>query len=233
MQGLKHIPEKLSTQALKNTYANRADLERRLKQLDRFNLQKAKSINKVGVDNVNMSYWDYENIKSNRISAMRKVQAQLERQKGIDRSKKRIFPSERTRQLKSTMRSLKVNPNVASQSQLRTLKKIISRYGEKRLETDQQFFENFFDMLWASVPYVDADEDTVQYIHDMCEQLSPDQLLEMYNNEPLLKEIVEDYNKYMDTQGFAITDQEAWRKNMALEELKDRLPKLIEKYKRF
>lgn len=231
--GVQNLPEKIHTARIKATYNNRADLERRLRQLERFNLEKSKSINKVGVDNIKMSYWDYETMKSNRLATMRKVQAQLEKQQGIDRSRRRIFPSERTRQLKQTIKTLKVNPVSATANQLTRLKNIIARYGEKRIDTDNQFFENFFDMLWASVPYVDADEDTIQYIHDMIEQLTPDQLLEMYHNEPLVKAVVEDYNRYMDTQGYAITDQEAWRKNLALEELKAQLPKLIEKYKKF
>lgn len=229
-KGINTVPDKISTRGLKDAYVLRSDLERRLKQLETFNIQKTQNIFRVGNDFVKMSEWDYETMMRNRSATLRKVGAELKRQKKLDRLNKRILASERTRQLKRTIKSLKITPTAATASQIRRMGNIIRRYNEGRAETDAQFYENFFDMLWSSVPYVDADEDTVQEIHDQLEKLTPSQLLELFNNEPLVKDIVEDYNKYIDTQGYAITDKESARKNMALENLKEALPYLIEKY---
>lgn len=229
-KGLKRVPSKVETAVIKDAYQTRAELDRRLKQLDNFNIQKTKTIYRVGDDLMRMTQWDYENLIQNKSATMRKVQAELTRQKKIDRKNKRILPSERTRYLRRTIGALKRDPLASSAAQLKRMLSIINRYGEGRAESDAQFYENFFDMLWSSVPYVDADEDTVQEIHDMLEQLSPSQLLELYQNEQLVRNIVEDYNKYIDTQGYAITDEEAERKNETLENLHDALPRLIEKY---
>lgn len=229
-KGLKHIPEKISTSNIKDAYQTRSDLERRLKQLDNFNIQKTQTIYRVGEDFMRMNQWEYENLIRNKSTTIRKVNAELERQKKLDRMNKRILPSERTRYLKRTIKALKVIPTEATAGQIRRMASIIRRYGEGRAESDAQFYENFFDMLWASVPYVDADEEMVQEIHDMLEQLSPSQLLDLYHNEQLIKNIVEDYNKYIDTQGYALTDEEVDRKNETLQNLYDALPKLIEKY---
>ena len=228
---LKRVPDRITTAQLKSAYRTRSELERRLDQLAKFNMQKTKDIVKVGAENMRLSKWEWESLNRNRYATMRKVEAELARQKKIDRARKRILPSEHTRQLKNTISSLKVKPVKASFKQLKRIKAIVDRYGERRVETDQQFYENFFDMLWSSVPYVDADEETIQYIHDMLEQLTPQQLLDMYHNEQDIKDIVEDYNKYIDTQGYAITDREVASKNEALENLADILPKLVEKYK--
>ena len=229
-KGIKTVPEKISTKGLKDAYVLRSDLERRLKQLDNFNIQKTQNIYRVGNDLVRMNQWDYETMLRNRSATIRKVGAELKRQKKLDRLNKRILPSERTRQLRRTLKSLKTIPTSATAAQIKRMGSIIRRYNEGRAESDAQFYENFFDMLWSSVPYVDADEDTIQEIHDQLEKLTPNQLLELFNNEPLVKDIVEDYNKYIDTQGYAITDKEVMRKNMALENLREALPHLIEKY---
>lgn len=229
---LKRVPDRLTTKQLKSSYKTRAELERRLDQLSKFNMEKTKDIVKVGADNMRLSRWEWESLNKNRYSTIRKVEAELARQRKVDRMRRRILPSEHTRQLKTTLKALKVQPANASFKQLRKLKAIVDRYGERRVETDQQFYENFFDMLWSSVPYVDADEETIQFIHDTLEQLTPQQLLDMYHNEQDIKDIVEDYNKYIDTQGYAIDDNEAESKNQALEDLADILPALVEKYKK-
>lgn len=229
-RGLKNVPEKITTAGVKDAYQTRADLDRRLKQLDNYNIQKTQTIYRVGEDLMRMNQWDYENLIRNKSATIRKVEAELNRQKKLDSMNKRIIPSERTRYLRRSIKNLKIDPTNASAAQLKRMGVIIRRYNEGRAETDAQFYENFFDMLWSSVPYVDADEEMVQQIHDMLEQLSPSQLLELYHNEQLVKNIVEDYNKYIDTQGYAITDKEADRKNETLQNLYDALPRLVEKY---
>jgi hypothetical protein len=85
-------------------------------------------------------------------------------------------------------------------------------------------------MLWSNQIYAEIDEDLVQQAHDMFEQLTPEQLLELYNREPDVQRLVEDYNLYTDTQGFVITDDEAIRARVRFEALMDELPALIEKY---
>jgi len=229
-KGMKNIPDKISTKGLKDAYVVRSDLDRRLKQLENFTIEKTKNIYRVGSDYTRMTEWEYETMMRNRAATIRKVGAELKRQKQLDRMNKRIIASERTRQLKRTLKTLKTVPTVATAGQIKRMGTIIRRYNEGRAETDAQFYENFFDMLWSSVPYVDADEDMIQSIHDQLEQLTPAQLLELYHNEPLVQDIVMDYNKYMDTQGYAITDKEVMRKNIALENLYDALPHLVEKY---
>ena len=229
-KGIETLPSKISTKGLKDAYILRSDLDRRLKQLENFSVQKTQNIYRVGEDLTRMTEWEYETMMRNKSATLRKVNAELKRQKQLDRLNKRILPSERTRQLKRTVKSLKITPMAATAAQLKRMSAIIRRYNEGRAESDAQFYENFFDMLWASVPYVDADEDTIQEIHDMLEQLTPQQLLDLYHNEQLLKNIVEDYNKYIDTQGYALTDREVQRKNETLQNLRDALPVLVEKY---
>lgn len=229
-KGIQTLPSKISTKGLKDAYILRSDLDRRLKQLENFSVQKTQNIYRVGEDLKRMTEWEYETMMRNKSATLRKVNAELKRQKQLDRLNKRILPSERTRQLKRTVKSLKITPMAATAAQLKRMSAIIRRYNEGRAESDAQFYENFFDMLWASVPYVDADEDTIQEIHDMLEQLTPQQLLDLYHNEQLLKNIVEDYNKYIDTQGYALTDREVQRKNETLQNLRDALPVLVEKY---
>lgn len=231
--GLKRVPEKTSVSYLKRTYTSRADLLRKLKQLDRFSMKDSGSIMKIGSDNTRLSNWQFESLKTDRYATIRKLEAELNRQKMIDRVNRRILPSERTRQVRATLKALKVSPTAATASQLNRMQAIIDRYGERRVETDEQFYTNFFDMLWSNYNFVGADEDLLQEIEDMMRTLTPQQLLELYNNEKEIKAIVDDYNKYVDTLGDAArSDKEKQRKNSTLESLRLMLPSKIEKYKK-
>ena len=231
-KGLKRIPQKTSVNYLKSTFTSRADLLRKLKQLDRFSVKDSGQILKVGSDNTRLSNWQFESLKTDRYATIRKLDAELKRQKMIDRVNRRILPSERTRQVKATLKALKVSPTAATASQLNRIQAIIDRYGERRIETDETFYNNFFDMLWSNYNFVGADDDLLQEIEDMMRTLTPQQLLELYNNEKEIKAIVDDYNKYVDTLGDAArSDKEKLRKNNTLESLRLMLPSKIEKYK--
>lgn len=84
--------------------------------------------------------------------------------------------------------------------------------------------------MWSNQDKTGADYDVMVEIETELGKLSPEQLLEAYNNEPSLSRMVEDYHKYEETNGDALTDQEKIRSRIRLEMLKDELPAIIEKY---
>lgn len=228
------LPSKVTIKGLKDAYPSQRALETKLKLLESYNTDKMNQVLEVGRDKVNISRYEYESFLLNRKVAKKKIQKLLEKNVAKDKSEGRFIPSGRTRRLRAELHTLEASEG----SSIRGIKKylgasrVASRYSDKREQTDRQFYENFFDMLWADQLYAELDPDLVQEVHDMIEQLTPEQLLEMYNSEPDISRLVEDYHLYTDSEGFLITDEEVIRARIRLENLHDILPALIEKYKK-
>ena len=230
-KGIKNTPSTIKVSELKLNYKNRYELKRRLNQLNKFNLKEAQKTVRVGTDNLKMNRWQYDTYKSNQKYTVNKINQYIQRQEDIDRLNKRILPSERTRQLKSNLKALqKAAKPGATASQIKRASAIAKRYNENRAESDEIFRDNFFDMLWANSSFYELDENTVQRIQDELSQLEPDQLLELYNNEPYIKTIVEGYHTAKMTSGQSISQSESDRFQAMMEQLEDNLPYLIDKY---
>lgn len=230
----RRIPPHISVKGLKSAYTNRTELERKLKLMQSFSQEKMKKTALISTDNVRTNEYEYESFKLNRKVAERKIQHLISANQKRDRKEGRFLPSQRTRSLKAQLKTLQKgsSPKFNYKSYLAS-RNIADRYSDRREESDKRFYENFFDMLWADQYYAEIDEDLIQDIHDQIEQLTPEQLLEMYNNEPDVSRLVEDYRKYTDTQGYALTDEEVIRARIRAEQLHDILPELINKYKKF
>lgn len=230
----KRIPPHITARSLKSTYTSRTDLERKLKLLESFSQEKMQKTTMISSDNVRTNQYEYESFKLNQKVAKQRIQRLLNINRKKDKAEGRLLPSQRTRSLHAQLKTIEKasKPNFSYQSYLAS-RNIADRYSDRREESDKRFYENFFDMLWADQIYAEIDPDLIQDIHDQIEQLTPEQLLEMYNNEPDISRLVEDYHKYTDTQGYAITDEEVIRARIRAENLHDILPALVEKYKKF
>lgn len=203
----------------------------KLKQLESFNEEKMNKSVMVSTDNVRTNAFEFESFKLNQKVAKNKIKHLLQLNQAKDKQEGRFLPSHRTRSLKAQLRTLeKGSGNVFSYTSYLASRNIALRYTDRREESDKQFYENFFDMLWSNQIYADLDPDMVQQAHDMFEQLSPEQLLEMYNREPDISRLVEDYHLYTDTQGYSVTDEESFRAKVRFENIMEELPELIKKY---
>lgn len=230
----KNIPNPVTTSGIKNLYENRGDLIRRLKQLENFNEDKMKKTIQITADEINTNQYAYENFRLNKKVAQKKIEHLLQLNQARDKDEGRLIPSYRTRMLKANLKTLhKTDKANYSYKDYTASKNVVNRYTERREATNSTFYENFFDMLWGDQIYAEIDPELIEDIHDMIEQLTPEQLLEMYNRESDISRIVEDYNKYVDTQGYAVTDDEVIRARIRMEELHDALPALIQKYSKY
>ena len=229
-----NLPSKVTIKGLKDAYPSQRALESKLKLLERYNTDKMNQIIKIGREQVGVPRYEYESFLLNKKVAKKKIQKLLEKNIAKDKSEGRFLPSQRTRSLKAQLHTLESTDGktIKNFNKYLASSRVAGRYSDKREQTDRQFYENFFDMLWADQLYAELDPDMVQEIHDMIEQLTPEQLLEMYNSEPDISRLVEDYHLYTDSEGFLITDEEVIRARIRLENLHDILPALIEKYKK-
>lgn len=225
------IPAHVTVKGLKSAYTSKTDLKRKLRLLESFSEDKMNMTVSVSRDHVNVSKYDFQTYKLNKKIAQGKIKHLLERNQQKDRMEGRFLPSHRTRALQAQLDTLqRGDVNKSSYESYRASKRMASRYTDKREETDQQFYTNFFNMLWANQTMSDIDPELVSQAEQLMKKLSPEQLLEMYNSEPDVQRLVEDYNMYIDSQGEALTDTEQMRSRIRFEMLMDELPALVEKY---
>ena len=106
------------------------------------------------------------------------------------------------------------------------------RWTEHRIETDQQFYSNFDTMFFSQTDKVGVDPKLISNMHEQFRELDPDELLDLFENEPAVNNIVRNYNLTKDTEGNYLTKRERGIEKKDIEELSEVLPDLIKKYKR-
>ena len=229
--GSRRVAKPISIKGLKEAYTSKTDLDRKLKLMAGYKAGTMNAKIRATKEDVRTNKYEWESFQLSSKVADKKIEKLLKSSREMDKKEGRFLPSHRTISLKTQLKNLHRGMNGSYNSYIKA-RTIASRYAEHRSETDNIFYENFFDMLWANQEYADIDPDQVQKAHDMFEELSPEQLLELYNNEPDVSRMVEDYHLYKATSGEAMTDTEAVRARIRFENLMDELPLLIKKYKK-
>ena len=80
---------------------------------------------------------------------------------------------------------------------LKTFRKMVKLHF-RRKALNEQFYENFFDMLFKSAWVTsDIDPGELDEIERKLRQLTPDQLAQAFEEEPILNSIVDKYNMYV------------------------------------
>jgi hypothetical protein len=230
----RNLPPLVKASEIKKLYETKSDLKQRLKLLNSFNKSSLNTTQQVTPAGDRINAYRYQTAMLNYKIALNRINEKLNVNKRLDREAGRIIPSARTRALmaekRTITRAITDNGDITNINKFRGALRVTERYTDRRAESDKQFYDNFFDMLWSDQNFAELDPDLVQSIQERLQELSPEQLLEAYNNEPILSSIVEDYNKYVDTAGKSITDDEVYRSRVRLEMLDESLDSIISKY---
>lgn len=183
--------KKVTVKELKNSATNRRDLKYELSKLDM--VRQPEDLEKVVKR-------DLRRAKLILNAEIRKVKAQ----EGTPRFTP--IKSQRLRNLEMRRASLDINlDKLKPKERLKAEKRIQNEiYGDQ--ERLRKFYDNFFNMLFSNVYYSGFGNDEWQRITNELSKLTPDQLLQAYNENPLIRGLIEDYHIYQsvsDTrQGF-------------------------------
>lgn len=193
--GAQYLPEKASMAYIRETFTNRRDLNRYLRQLERFNAKSAQVV-RVGIDNTKMTKWEKQNLISNRASSRAKIMAGM--RKTINRQGARVHEFERGEAyltMKNELRRLSRPLASLSTSQIRSNEAINLKYREMA-KRSKKFKRNFFDILFKDVIQAGGDISQAGRIEQKLSQLTPEQLTALYNDSPHIKYLVEHYHLY-------------------------------------
>lgn len=237
-------PPSVTVKDIKNYYGdNKAAINRRLRQLDEYTQENAKEKIKVGRYNAQINKYDYERYKDNKDIALNSLYEQLAHSKLHDREHGyRNLPSERTNELKSRINTIKQGTKrSANKKEIEAAMRQVNYYTEQRIKTDAQFYDNFFEMFDYQMSMALVPKSTRNKIKRQFSRLAPDELLEMMEQEPDVKNVLMWYKVTKATKTRSLqaeiydfeaekmtTERDAERKRFM--ELADYLPTVIDRY---
>lgn len=229
-----NLPNAVKVKDLKSYYGNNeAAIRQRIKQLDAFNSKEFTQTMTVGKYSTKVNKYRYQRYLENKEHALAELTTAIDRQKRLDRNKGLRLPSDYTAELIARKRTIEKGTSAtATKKQINAAMNYALRWTEHRLETDEQFYTNFNTMFFSQTDKVGVDPDLIDKMQAQFRELDPDELLELFENEPDVNRIVHNYNLTKDTEGNYLTKREIKTERKDIEELADVLPDLVKKYKR-
>lgn len=227
------LPNKVRVTELKKFYGNEAAIRQRIKQLDAFDAKSFTETLTVGKYHTKVNKYRYQNYLQNREHALSELDTAIKHNQALDRAKGLRLPSDYTAELIARKKTIEKGTSAkANKKMINAAMNYALRWTENRLQTDQQFYDNFDTMFFSQTDKVGVDEKLIANMQAQFRELDPDELLDLFNNEKAVNNIVHNYNLTKDTEGNYLTQKERRVEKKDIEELAEVLPDLIKKYKR-
>lgn len=201
-QNATHLPKIVDESELRAKYVNRNLLKRELQQMEEFSRPGAEEIvtSRAGIKKTK---WEWNKLEKDRVYALKKVTRSLNKEKYSRDS--------------DTISSLRAHQNFLRTQAIRgklagNKRELIRNKGREELDLrhlasvnmnilteevrEYQFKENMLKMITNAFSQAGMDADIIGNIKDQIDRLSPRQLLELYNDNTIIKDFVEGYAAY-------------------------------------
>ena len=194
------LPSKISKKELKNSVYNRAELQRKLKQLQRFSERGAEEVitTKGGVQ---LTQYDLSNLKRENARIKRNLTREINRLK-VDKPK--IFGKKQTSSfsemgdtdylnLVARRKALEKDINKLSRDELERFTKLIEKTGRNQQYMNNIFKQNYFDMLTDLAYYFDYDNEKLNMLKQKLMSLKPNDFLKLFKEDKSIRAILDYY----------------------------------------
>lgn len=193
-QGRKFLPDKVTVEGLKG-FTRRRELKTALNDLRQFSKKGAENL--IDINAGKITKWEYSTL----LKRSRRAKISLSRRiKDIqEREKTAVYTASTKEYLKNLQYQrgyLDRGIKSLSKNRLRTYEKILSRAEERKMR-NEVFYENFFDMLFKEAYVAGVDPERLEALEKKLRELTPEQLADAFNEEPVLHNIVERYKRYV------------------------------------
>lgn len=228
--GRQYLPDKTSMAYIRDVFTSRRDLNRYLRQLERFNVRTSQIV-KVGTDRRKMTLWEKQNLISDRASARYKAKQRM--RSIIQRQGSRLRNFERGEEyltLEREVKKLSRPLSKLSTSQLFANERLALKYRERAKRT-RMFKARFLEMLVADSTQAGTNPEQIARIGAELDKLEPEQLLALYNDNRNIKYIVEHYKMYRGKKhDLALDDNGKALLKTELDIIEATIAELVEKY---
>lgn len=204
--GRELLPLKITKQQLKENSYNRKDLQRKLKQLQRFSKRGIEEVVETK-GGVKLTKYELQNIKRENKRIKQSITRRINELKV---QKPKIFGKEQAStysqmgdseftNLVARRKALEKNIEKIDIDELNRLKKLLEKTGNKKVYMDNVFKESYFKMLADLAYYYDYDRNKLNEMRDKLYELKPEKFLKLFNEDKAIKAIV-DYYPFVSTR---------------------------------
>lgn len=194
------LPSKISKKELKNSVYNRAELQRKLKQLQRFSERGAEEVitTKGGVK---LTQYDLSNLKRENARIKRNITREINRLK-VDKPK--IFGKKQTSSfsemgdtdylnLVARRKALEKDINKLSREDFERFTKLIEKTGKNQQYMNNIFKENYFKMLTDLAYYYGYDNNKLMEMKKKMMKLKSSDFLRLFKEDKSIRAILDYY----------------------------------------
>lgn len=194
------LPSKISKKELKNSVYNRTELQRKLKQLQRFSERGAEEVitTKGGVQ---LTQYELSNIKRENARVKRNITREINRLKV---EKPKVFGKTQTStfsemgdtdylNLVARRKALEKNIDKLSREEFERFTKLIEKTGKNQQYMNNIFKQNYFEMLTDLAYYFDYDNDKLNLLKQKLMNLKPNDFLKLFKEDKSIRAILDYY----------------------------------------
>ena len=201
------LPSKITKQELKNTSFTRAELQRKLKELQRFSKRGAEDIIETK-GGVKLTQYELSNIKRENARVKRNITREINRLKV---EKPKIFGKTQTStfsemgdtdylNLVARRKALEKDINKLSRDEFERFTKLIEKTGKSQQYMNSIFKENYLKMLTDLGYYYNYDKDKMKLLEEKLLKLDSNNFQKLFESDKSIKAILDYYPVVTDTR---------------------------------
>ena len=194
------LPSKITKKDLKNSVYTRTELQRKLKELQRFSKRGAEEVIETK-GGVKLTQYEIQNIKRENARVKRNITREINRLKV---NKPKIFGKIQSStfsemgdtdylNLVARRKALEKDINVLSREEFERFTKLIEKTGKNQQYMNSVFKENYFEMLTDLAYYFDYDNDKLNELKEKLMNLKPNDFLKLFKEDKSIRAILDYY----------------------------------------
>lgn len=194
------LPSKITKKDLKSSVYTRSELQRKLKELQRFSSRGAEDIITTS-GGVRLTKYELNEIKRENARVKRNITREINRLKV---NKPKIFGKSQTAtfsqmgdtdylNLVARRRALEKDVNRLSREEFERFTKLVEKTGRNQQYMNSIFKENYFDMLTDLAYYFDYDNEKLNLLKQKLMNLKPNDFMKLFKEDKSIRAILDYY----------------------------------------
>lgn len=194
------LPSRITKKDLKDSVYTRNELQRKLKELQRFSKRGAEDIITTR-GGIRLTNYELNEIKRENARLKRNITREINRLKV---NKPKIFGKTQTStfsemgdtdylNLVARRKALEKDINKLSRDEFERFTKLIEKTGKSQQYMNSIFKENYFEMLTDLAYYFDYDKDKLNKLRDKLMKLKPNDFLKLFKEDKSIRAILDYY----------------------------------------
>ena len=191
------LPTKITKKQLKENVYTRAELRRKLKELQRFSSRGAEEVltTKSGV---RLTKYEMQNIKKESARIKRKLTREIKR---LETTKPKVFGKVQSATFsqmgtteylntKARRQALEKDIQLLSSEEIGRYKKLLEKTGRNQEYMNNIFKDNYYKMLTDLGYYTGYDNKKLSYLKEKLDDLEPSKFYDLFKNESAIQSII-------------------------------------------